>query len=108
MQPAFIGKVKYEKERALRDFVYNNGQLKISPECFARSLLLKRWAFKHESEIRLLYFGDARNYSGGLYRYAINTHDLITQIMADPRQLVDLDISLSLDIYPANEQAAST
>jgi hypothetical protein len=82
----FIGKVKYEKERVLRDFLYNNGVLAISAKWFANSLLLKRLPFKHEREIRLLYFGDASNYAGGLYRYTIDPHDLITQMMADPNR----------------------
>jgi hypothetical protein len=49
--------------------------------------LIKRTAFKHEKEVRLIYFGDAKNYhDGGLYSYEIDPHELITQIMADPNR----------------------
>ncbi|MBT3069264.1 hypothetical protein KKP04_00050 [Rhodomicrobium sp. Az07] len=82
----FIGKVRYVRERTLRDFLYNDGELQISPARFAHSLLLKRPAFKHEGEFRLLYFGNAGDYQDGLFRYAINPHELITQIMADPNR----------------------
>ncbi|MFS8053476.1 hypothetical protein QD357_11615 [Rhizobium sp. BR 317] len=82
----FIGKVKYETESGLRDFLNNNGLLQISSDVFARSLLLKRRAFKHESEIRLLFFGDAKHYSSGLYSYTFDPHIVITQIMADPNR----------------------
>ncbi|MCF7647297.1 hypothetical protein KQ944_18280 [Bacillus subtilis] len=81
----FIGKVSYMKENELKDFVKNNGTLAINTRRFAESLLLKRKAFSHECEVRLLYFGDRTDYDHkGLYRYKINPHMMITQIMADP------------------------
>lgn len=82
----FVGKVAYETEAGLVAFLRNAGQLQISPERFARSLLLKRRAFKHEAEVRLLYFGDPRQYADGLYRYRVDPHTLVTQIMADPNR----------------------
>jgi len=37
--------------------------------------------------VRLLYFGDARGYDATrLYRYAVDPHGMITQIMADPNR----------------------
>lgn len=43
--------------------------------------------FRHENEVRLLYFGNAVDYDGtGLYRYEVDPNDLITQIMADPNR----------------------
>lgn len=50
-------------------------------------MLLKRHAFKHESEVRLLYFGDAETFDDkGLYRYKVDPRVMITQIMADPNR----------------------
>lgn len=81
----FVGKVAYKTERELKALLVNQRQLDISPIRFANSLLLKRRAFKHESEIRLLYFGNAASYSAkGLHRYCVDPHQMITQIMADP------------------------
>ncbi len=45
----FIGAVKYKREAELKAFAQNNETLELSTERFARSLLLKRRAFRHES-----------------------------------------------------------
>jgi hypothetical protein len=83
----FVGGVEYKKEKQLRTFLKGGGDLHISPTGIATSLLLKRHAFKHESEVRLIYFGDAKNYdTKGLYRYTVNPNEMITQIMADPNR----------------------
>lgn len=83
----FIGKVQYKREDELRAYVQNGGRLELSPQRFAESLLLKRHAFQHESEVRLLYFGNAKDYDAkGLYRYSVDPHAMITQIMADPNR----------------------
>ena len=79
--------MSYETEPALKAYLANNGRLEISARGLARSLLLKRRAFKHEAEIRLLHFGDAGNCdTRGLYRYPVDPPDMITQIMADPNR----------------------
>jgi hypothetical protein len=83
----FIGKVLYKGEKELKAFVQNNGDLDIRAERFAESLLLKRRSFRHESEIRLIYFGDSKKYDQkGLYYYSVDPHAMITQIMADPNR----------------------
>lgn len=83
----FIGKVQYKRERELQAYAQRGGQLDLSPRRFASHLLLKRHAFKHEGEVRLLFFGDAKDYDArGLYRYAVDPHGMITQIMADPNR----------------------
>lgn len=83
----FIGKVQYKREAQLRDYAQTIGGVDLSPQRFASNLLLKRRAFKHEGEVRLLYFGDAQDYgAAGLYRYAVDPHAMITQIMADPNR----------------------
>lgn len=83
----FIGKVEYKNEAELKAYAWSVGQFELQTRRFAESLLLKRRAFVHESEVRLLYFGDAKVYTAnGLYRYAIDPHAMITQIMADPNR----------------------
>ncbi len=82
----FVGEVEYSSEQALKAFsrsIFKNG---LNPDALARSLLVKRWAFRHEREIRLLYLEkDKIEHPKGLYRYAVDPHDLIDQIMIDPR-----------------------
>lgn len=83
----FLGKVLYKTEKGLRSFLEDGGQMSISTVGFARALLLKRRAFKHENEVRLLYFGNAADCDDkGLYRYVVEPNDMITQIMADPNR----------------------
>ena len=83
----FVGKVRYEKTKEIHSFLANEGGLESSPSRFAQSLLIKRRAFKHESEVRLLFFGEAEDYdSKGCYRYRVDPHEMITQIMADPNR----------------------
>ncbi|WP_209427604.1 hypothetical protein [Pararhodobacter sp. SW119] len=83
----FIGKVLYKREEELKAYVRNGGRLDLSATRLAKSLLLKRRSFKHECEVRLIYFGKAGIYDDkGLYRYAVDPHEMITQIMADPNR----------------------
>jgi hypothetical protein len=83
----FIGAVDYKRDADLKSYAENTGRLIVSPARLAGSLLLKRHAFRHESEIRLIFFGDAAKYdANGLYRYNIDPHEMITQLMADPNR----------------------
>lgn len=83
----FLGKVLYKTQKGLRSFLEDGGQMSISTVGFANALLLKRRAFKHENEVRLLYFGKAEDCDDkGLYRYAVDPNDMVTQIMADPNR----------------------
>ncbi len=83
----FLGKVEYKKEKELKAILGHGCPLSISSSSFAHSLLLKRRPFKHEREVRLLYFGNATDCDEkGLYRYDIDPHRIITQIMADPNR----------------------
>jgi hypothetical protein len=53
---------------------------------FARTLLVKRPAFRHEREIRLLLFQqDESKIRDDLFPYPIHPNALIDQVMIDPR-----------------------
>jgi hypothetical protein len=81
-----VGKVQYLSEKSLKRFansIYVNGEL--TKENLFRSLLVKRLAFKHESEIRLLYFDLDRKVKGDFYFFDIQPDELIEQIMLDTR-----------------------
>jgi len=84
----FIGKVRYLKNDDLLEFAkgaFREG----SPRTFAGTLLVKRPAFRHEREIRLIFF--QRNQAAKrapLYSYALEPNRLIDQVMTDPRLTV--------------------
>lgn len=81
-----IGRVEYLTEKRLLEFangIYHDGAL--SKDDLFGSLLVKRKAFKHENEVRLLYFDTEKNVGGKLFRYTVAPHELIEQIMIDPR-----------------------
>ncbi|MBW4962173.1 hypothetical protein [Sulfitobacter sp. CW3] len=81
-----IGKVRYLKDAELKDFAKNGLRSAITGESIAQTLLAKRKAFSHEREIRLIYSDINNSHSDSdIYKYKIDPHDLIDQIMLDPR-----------------------
>ncbi len=72
-----------KKLRALAGTIFRDG---ITPDAIARSLLIKRNAYKHENEVRLIFI-EPRNkkHPNDLYRHGIDPGDLFDQAMADPR-----------------------
>lgn len=90
---AFIGRVRYLPHRELEKFA--KGFLRsragtLSMGLFATSLLVKRPAFKHEREVRLLYAPhDKSKAVEDLFSYTIDPNKLIDQIMIDPRMATD-------------------
>ena len=83
---SFVGAVRYLPHGSLMRFAQeaiSSGNLKM-PKMAARTLLVKRPAFRHEAEVRLLFFTD-RAGSSRLFRYQVDPHSLIDQVMLDPR-----------------------
>ncbi|HCG6387389.1 TPA: DUF2971 domain-containing protein [Vibrio parahaemolyticus] len=83
-----IGKVEYVREqeligRATATFS-ENGEITFGG--LFRSLLIKRRAFRHENEVRLM-FCDWSETAGlqNVFKYDIEPHELISQMMLDPR-----------------------
>lgn len=84
---SFIGAVKYPRELEIIAFAHRRVlPTKVAePEEQARTLLLKRRAFRHEREVRLIWVGTTKTGSNGLARYPIDPHSVISQLMLDPR-----------------------
>ncbi len=85
---AFIGKVRYLPSRRLSAFASSwfPGAHRLRARVSAETLLVKRPAFKHEREVRLLYFQhSAAETVGDLYCYSVDPYAFIDQIMIDPR-----------------------
>lgn len=83
----FIGKVQYLNNTKLMSFANTvfSGQINPTPPSLAKTLLVKRPAFRHENEVRLLYFERENGIYKDIYKYDIDPHLLIDQIMVDPR-----------------------
>ena len=83
-----VGKVEYLRENELMEVANKTfDDSGIAVEGIFRSLLIKRRAFIHENEVRALYQEiDDESFSERLYRYEVNPHDLVSQIMIDPRR----------------------
>ena len=83
----FIGKVKYMKSKDLKSLYLNNSK-KWFYEKFgtgnAKSLLYKRYPFKHENEVRLIY-NTFINAEKQILKYPVNPNILIDNIVFDPR-----------------------
>ena len=51
----------------------------------ASTLLIKRKEFRHEQEIRLIYFNHDESHTADLYRHSVDPVDLFDEIAFDPR-----------------------
>jgi len=83
-----VGKVKYLSDSDLMHIANSTfDDSGIGIEEIFRSLLVKRTAFIHEKEVRAIYQElDENAFSCDLYRYPIDPHHFIDQIMIDPRR----------------------
>ena len=84
---AFVGKVQYMSQDALLNRARTEFTNKRPIKNIARLLLMKRYAFKHEAEIRLIYITHKSDHrkDDGILKYSVKPHELISQIMIDPR-----------------------
>lgn len=83
----FIGKVKYLSDKELKDFAQNHFTDGLGSDGvnIAQTLLIKRNAFLHEREVRLIYFSSNKTkLEDNLFSYKIDPHSLIDQIMLHP------------------------
>jgi hypothetical protein len=84
---AFLGKVRYLPQDKMRDFGNEAIRLPLNAADFAKTLLVKRLAFRHEREARLLFLVDRQRdrLTEGRFHYPVNPHEMVEQIMVDPR-----------------------
>lgn len=81
-----VGKVQYlnrDKLMTVANSTY--GDHLITSENLFRSLLVKRLAFRHERELRVLYLDIGERENGRLFSYSLDPHAVVSQIMLDPR-----------------------
>jgi hypothetical protein len=95
----FIGKVDYWSDHNLEAVARSLFATGVSPVAVAKSLLIKRKAFTHEKEVRIIY----RNLSeetieGGSFQYPVDPEKLITQIMVPPCRSVANAMKIKAEI----------
>lgn len=94
---AFIGKVRYLRDAELLDFANSVFAHGLDPVPLANTLLVKRRAFVHEREVRLLYL-EKSDSGESLFSYDVDPHELVEQIMIDPRLPLDKVADLKEEI----------
>ncbi|MDF1739350.1 MAG: hypothetical protein P1U86_09330 [Verrucomicrobiales bacterium] len=95
----FIGKVRYFPREEIEEFLgsasFSELALGGQNQGFAETLLAKRLEFEHESEVRVLTCeidSDKASQLSGLYKVAVDPHDLVDEICIDPRLLDPFDV----------------
>lgn len=96
----FIGKVEYlstSKLMKLLDdpIVMRKNLLDATGRGQASTLLLKRIAFSHEKEVRLIYNSQG-NINSDVFHFAVNPNDLFDRIVFDPR--------MNLSVFKADKE----
>ena len=82
----FIGRVKYQSVKELEEFGKNMFVWHSGTEAIAHSLLVKRNAYKHENEVRLIYIApDETRESDWIYKYDLDPLTNFDQAMVDGR-----------------------
>lgn len=96
---AHLGKVEYARMEALKKECEAGVQMTPDASGLAKTLLIKRWAFKHEREVRLLYLADTgEKVPNGLFSYQVDPHSMVEQLMVDPRLSTDEARQFKADI----------
>jgi hypothetical protein len=82
----FIGKVKYLGSDQFISWIRRVFHTSQQPniELIAKTFLVKRGAFSHENEVRLLYY-TTHYETGNFYRFKFDCHRFVKEIMLDPR-----------------------
>ncbi|KAF0190877.1 MAG: hypothetical protein FD165_2338 [Gammaproteobacteria bacterium] len=98
-----VGRVRYLSSRKMKQVANNTfDNYGIGVDRIFNSLLVKRPAFSHERELRLLYFEmDDSKLDEETYSYKVDPHVMISQIMLDPRLPLDAVESMREEIRSA-------
>jgi hypothetical protein len=86
---SFVGRVKYQGSEKLMEMLKDKERM--SNKIFdqsgwgqASSFFFKRWAFRHENEVRIM-FNKHDRYEDDLFKFKVDPHELIEEIVFDPR-----------------------
>ncbi len=86
----FVGLIEYRRQEEIVDLMrrltFMDSAAGGGGHNFASLMCIKREAFDHEREVRLLFQDmDTKRATGGLFRYALDPHALFDEVVLDPR-----------------------
>ena len=81
----FIGQVKYVQKKRIAEVLSRVNPVDPSGVAIAATLLVKRWAFRSEKEVRLIYFNHRRGFSSRVFRYELDPNSVFEEAVIDPR-----------------------
>jgi hypothetical protein len=88
-QKYFVGRVKYVTREELDKFVDGISFLEMSmggqAKSIAETFLIKRKAFEHEKEIRLLFYDYEKQIRTGLAVFPLEPNSVFKEVLLDPR-----------------------
>lgn len=83
----YIGKVEYiERQKDLVSTLKDIDLFNINGSGIAESLMYKRYEFKHEKEVRLIYIGQSKD----IHPFAIDPNTIFDEVIFDPRMDAEL------------------
>lgn len=80
----FLGRVSYQRRQQFHDTLSHGCHFGPPSESQARALLLKRYGFRSEQEVRLIAYAEHGS-AGNSIRYPVDWNDLVTEAVLDPR-----------------------
>jgi hypothetical protein len=80
-----IGRVKYLSQKAIARYLGKPISLDSTGVGIAETLLIKRKAFSHEKEVRLLFWADNDEAKSEVFAYSLDPYSLIEEIVFDSR-----------------------
>jgi hypothetical protein len=81
----YVGKVAYQSQKDLLRILGGIKLLRQDGSGVAESLLYKRWEFRHEREVRLIYTGDDMKPGADLCPFEVDPLSLFSEVTFDPR-----------------------
>lgn len=105
----FVGRVAYVSQRTITRMMqyltFSDVAIGGQGDKFADLLCIKREAFKHEKEVRLLFQdvevpGPKRG-AGGVFQYALDPHAIFDEVVLDPRLMEPAALALKQKLQTA-------
>ena len=91
----FVGRVRYERDKQLREFCMSMLVKHTRAEAIAQSLLIKRRAYRYENEVRLVYIASSETREEDwVYKYGLEPLEIFDQVMVDGRVSWEKFVSL--------------
>jgi len=81
----FMGKVQYVQKKRISEVLSRVNLIDPTGVAIAATLLVKRWAFRSEKEVRLIYFRQWGSPSRKIFRYKFDPNSVFVEAVLDPR-----------------------